>query len=70
MVLPKDDTCGYYYSPIDGKCEPNTLTTDNYDKISPITAINAKNFEEQAKKYGTLFVYEGETSEPNTPYRC
>jgi hypothetical protein len=70
MVLPKRDDkgCGYYYSPIDGKCD--TAAVDNYDKISPITAINAKNFKEQAEKYGTLFVYEDETSESNTPYRC
>lgn len=70
MVLPKGETCGYYYSPIDGKCEPETLTDANYDKISPITAINASNFQSQATKYGTLFIYESETSESNTPYRC
>lgn len=72
MVLPKenDKGCGYYYSPIDGKCDPSTLTDANYDKISPITAINADNFKSQATKYGTLFVYESETSETNTPYGC
>ena len=68
MVRSKGESCGYYYSPIDGKCD--TASIDNYDKISPITAINAFDFKSQAKKYGTLFVYESETSETNTPYRC
>lgn len=67
MVIPKGEDCGYYYSPIDGKCD---ATEDNYDKITPITAINASSFEDQATKYGTLFVYNGETAETNTPYGC
>jgi uncharacterized protein YtpQ (UPF0354 family) len=70
MVLPKGEGCGYYYSPIDGKCETRTLDTTKNDKITPITAINSTDFKSQTTKYGTLFVYEGETSETNTPYRC
>jgi len=69
MVLAKDETCGYYYAPIDGKCDHNTLNQDNYNKLTPITAINNESFIAQATKYGTLFVYEGDTSELNSLFR-
>lgn len=65
MVRSENENCGYYYSPIDARCNPETLSTDNYDKISPVTAINENDFKEQYSKYGTLFIYNSNVKTKN-----
>jgi len=55
IVIPESDKegpCGYYYCPVEGRCNEN-----HYSEIKPIKAINHDDIISNYQNYGTLYVY-------------